>query len=278
MQGVIVNGKSENIKHQQCSRCVQDSSIPGIKFDEQRVCNFCHFHDNMEKIFPNGEAGQKILQKIVRSAQQQGRKQKFDCVVGVSGGRDSIYLLWVVVKEWMLRPLAVHFDDGFDNPIASENMVRACEILGVELRTISSDWIESKELKIDFLKASTPDLNMGTDIGIASSLYGVAHKESMKTIFIGQSFRTEGIKPLSWSFLDGKYLYDVHRKFGKTPLRNWSPSNPGFNFRAKHILYYSFIKGIKVFTPFYYYDYIRNQGEEIIKKELGWGISRCSLF
>ncbi len=197
MTQVIVNGKLIETEYCQCKRCVQDSTVPGIVFDAQGVCNFCSFHDRMEKVFPNGEAGRKFLERIIIKLKRRGKNKKYDCIVGVSGGRDSTYLLWVVVKVWQLRPLAVHFNDGFDNPVAGENMVRACKLLGVELRTITSDWRESKELKIDFLKASTPDMNMGTDIGIASSLYGVAHKEKIHFIFIGQSFRTEGVKPLS---------------------------------------------------------------------------------
>jgi N-acetyl sugar amidotransferase len=267
---VIVNGIIHKLDYQVCTRCVQDSTIPGIRFNKQGVCNFCEMHDKLEKIFPNKLEGNAILEKIFTKIMQAGKNKRYDCVIGISGGRDSTYLLWLAVKKWKIRPLAVHFNDGFDNPVAGENMIKACKTLGVELRTITSDWREAKELKIDFLKASVPDLNMGTDIGIASSLYGVACKENVKYILIGQSFRTEGVKPLSWSFFDGKYLKSVHKEFGKTPLRKWKPNDPGFNFGAKELLYYSVIKGIKTFTPMYYFDYIRDEGTEIIQKELNW--------
>ncbi len=270
MDEVIVNGHRKNQKYLVCTRCVQDSTVPGIKFDEQGVCNFCYMHDKMVKIFPNGDKGQVIINKIVDKIKIKGNSKKYDCVIGVSGGRDSTYLLYLAVKHWGLRPLAVHFNDGFDNPVAGENMIKAVKKLGVDLRTITSDWREAKELKIDFLKASVPDLNMGTDIGIASSLYGVACKENIKYIFIGQSFRTEGVKPLSWSFFDGKYLKSVHKKFGKTTLRKWKPNDPGFNFGVKELLYYSIIKGIKTFTPMYYWDYNRAGATKLITEELDW--------
>jgi tRNA(Ile)-lysidine synthase TilS/MesJ len=111
--------------------------------------------------------------------------------------------LWLAVKKWKLKPLAVHFDDGFDNPVAVENMKKATNTLDVDLVTIRSDWQEAMELKIDFLKASTPDLNMGTDIGIAASLYGVACKENVKYLLIGQSVRTEGVNQFHGHFLMG---------------------------------------------------------------------------
>jgi hypothetical protein len=203
---VKVNGIQTNIPYQVCTRCCQDSTIPSIRFDAKGICNYCHFHDMMEKIFPKGKQGEAILKVLFDKVRSNGKDKKYDCVVGISGGRDSTFLLYFLVKIWGLRPLAVHFNDGFDNPKAGENMVNACRILGVELRTITSDWREAKQLKIDFLKASVPDLNMGTDIGIASSLYSTASKENIRYVFIGQSFRTEGIKPLTWAFFDGDYL------------------------------------------------------------------------
>jgi len=277
-EGAIVNGLKTALRKQVCVRCVQDTSVPGISFDQNGVCSFCNLHDKMEILFPNGPKGKEILANIFRQIKESGKGKKYDCIVGISGGRDSIYLLWNVVKVWNLRPLAVHFNDGFDNPVAGENMLKAVRKLGVELRTISSDWREGKDLKIDFLKASTPDLNLGTDIGIATALYSVAARENLKHILIGQSFRTEGIKPLSWAFFDGTYLRSVHAQFGSVPLRPWSPEDAGFHLGPREMFYYTVYRGIKTFTPFYYSDYIRAEGEEIIKKELDWTYTGAHYF
>jgi len=267
---VIVNGVETNLKMTYCSRCVQDSTVPGIYFDQKGICNFCHLHDKMTRLFPNDEKGEAYLKHFFDGLKKKNKHKKYDCVVGISGGRDSTYLIYKIVKDWKLRPLAVHFNDGFDNPVAGENMLRAVKKLGVELRTVSSDWREAKDLKLSFLKASTPDLNLGTDIGIASSLYGIAHKEGIKCILIGQSFRTEGVKPLSWSYFDGDYLRNVQKQFGTIKLRPWKADAPNFNLGIKEMFYYSVIKGIKSITPFYYHNYVREEAEEIIKRELGW--------
>jgi N-acetyl sugar amidotransferase len=267
---VIVNGKSSEIEMQVCTRCVQDSTVPGISFDSKGECNFCKLHDKMEALFPNDERGEAFLKKTFNKIKLEGKGKKYDCIVGISGGRDSTYLIHKVVKDWGLRPLAVHFNDGFDNPVGGENMINAVKKLGVELRTITSDWREAKDLKLSFLKASTPDLNLGTDIGIASSLYGMAHKENIKYILIGQSFRTEGVKPLSWSYFDGDYLRNVQEKFGTVKLKAWEADNPNFNLGINEMLYYTGFKGIKTFTPFYYSKYIRKEAEEIIIKEYDW--------
>ncbi len=270
MNPVVVNGRVTAFPDQQCTRCVQDTTVPGITFDAEGICNFCDLHDRLEQKFPNDELGQARLQKLLRQIRKDSRGKTFDCLVGISGGRDSTALLYNAVKKWGLKPLAVHFNNGFDNPVAGENMVKACKILGVDLRTITSDWRESKDIRIAFLKASTPDLNLGSDLGIASALYGVATKEKIRHILIGQSFRTEGIKPLSWSYFDGDYLRAVHNIYGTVPLRKWQAEDPGFHLGWRELFTYSIVKGIRVHTPLYHINYIRSESAERITTELGW--------
>jgi hypothetical protein len=206
---VIVNGIAKNMVYQRCSRCISDSTCPGISFDTNGICNFCHLHDKWVAMYPNGERGESHIQSMIQKMKQDGIGRKYDCVIGISGGRDSTYILHLAVTKYRLRPLAVHFNDGFDNPVGGENMVNITRKLGVELRTITSDWREAKDLKISFLKASVPELNEGTDVGIAAACFGVAHKENIKHILYGQSFRTEGVKPISWAYMVGDYLNDV---------------------------------------------------------------------
>ena len=247
-----------------------DTTVPGIAFDSEGACSFCAVHDRMDRAFPLGEAGRRTVQRLGEEMRRAGRGRRYDCVLGVSGGRDSTFLLWYCVTQLQLRPLAVHFNDGFGNPVAGENMARACQRLGVEMRTITSDWRESKDLKLAFLKASVPDMEEGTDVGIATALYGVAAKEGICHLVIGQSFRTEGIAPLSWNFLDGKYLRAVHRQFGTVPLRPWKANDPGFNLGLKEMFYYTFLRRIKTVTLLYHMDYVRTEVDEIITRELGW--------
>lgn len=258
------------IEQQVCTKCIQNETVPGISFDDKGVCNYCHLHDELCKIFPNDDRGSEKLKQIIDNIKLQAKNKEFDCVVGISGGRDSIYLLYNAVKVWKLRVLAVHSDDWFDNPIATENMKKAVEKLKVKFVNVKYPLELACELKRDFLKASTPDLNMGTDIAIATALYATAYKYGVKNILIGQSFRTEGIKPLEWAFFDGKYLKTVHNMFGKISLPKWTPENPTYNLDLREMFFYTVVKGIKTFTPNYYINYIRKEAEEIIKKELDW--------
>jgi len=228
-------------------------------------------HNSLEEQYALDGTAQQKLDKIVRAIKLTGKGKKYDCVMGFSGGRDSSYSLHYAKNILSLRPLAVHFNDGFGNPVAGENMAKIAKRLDIDMRTITSDWNESKDLKIAGLKASTPDmLAQGTDLGIASALYGVAHYEGLKYILIGQSFRTEGISPLAWNYLDGDYLRSVHHLFGKQSLRSWSPNDAGFNLGIKEMFYYTVFKGIKTIPLLYYVDYDRSEVDVFLKKELDW--------
>jgi len=256
--------------HQVCTRCIIDTTVPGTTFDRDGVCSYCHLHDQMDRETPLNGRGERRLQGIIARIKASGKGKRYDCISGISGGRDSTYTLYLLVKRFGLRPLAVHFNDGFGNPTAGENMRKACDRLGVELRTISSDWRESKDLKIAFLKASTPDLEEGTDVGIGTALYGTAARERIGWFVYGNSFRTEGLSPLEWNYLDGHYLKKVHQMFGTRPLREWTPEDPGFNLDWRQLFYYVVQRRIKALPLLYYVNYVRAEAEEIITRELDW--------
>jgi N-acetyl sugar amidotransferase len=255
---------------QVCTRCCVDTTVAGATFDAQGVCSLCHLHDQLESEFPLGEEGRRRIQRTVDEIKAMGRGKPFDCVAGLSGGRDSSFTLHLLVKEFGLRPLVVHFNDGFGNPVAGENMQRMTDMLGVTMRTISSDWRESKDLRIAALRASTPDLELAADIGIASSLYGVATQEGLRHVIIGQSFRTEGIAPLEWNFLDGRYLKTMAAQFGSVKIREWTPTSPGFNLDIREMVYYTLRKRIKSFLPLYNWPYVRADVDALLTKEYGW--------
>lgn len=267
---ITVSGFKKDISYRQCTRCICDNTIPGIEFNSLGTCSLCEMHDKFDTAFPNDEQGEKMLVEKFNRIRKDGVGKKYDCIIGVSGGRDSMYLLYLTVTKWKVRPLAVHFNDGFDNPVAGENMLKAVRKLGVELRTITSDFRECKDLKVVDLKASTPLLNNGTDVGIGASLYGVAYKEGIKHILFGQSFRTEGIRPIAWAYFDGDHLRAIHKQFGKYPLRKWKADEPGFNLGIKEMFFYTVLNGIRVHSPLYNYPYLREEAGSILQRELDW--------
>lgn len=252
-----------------CKRCIIDSTVPRAIFDDHGECSYCREQDRLDREYPLTPEGRARFDRIVEDIKRRGRGKKYDCVMGISGGRDSTYLLWLS-RQLGLRPLAVHFNDGFGNPVAGENMRKATEALGVDLRTISSDWRESKDLRIACLKASTPDMNLGCDIGVGAALFGVAAAEDLKYVLIGQSFRTEGIAPLEWNYLDGLYLKAISERFGTVKLRPWTPFDPGYHLDVREVFYYTVRRGIRTVSPLYHLPYVRSDVDELITRELGW--------
>jgi len=200
--------------HRICSRCILGTTVPDIRFDEKGVCNYCKIHDKFEEKYPLNENGKEKLRELINKIKLKGKNKKYDCVVGISGGTDSTYCLYLI-KKMGLRPLAVHLDNGWDSQIAVDNMKKAVEKLGVDLKTIKVDWEEFRDLQISFLKASVPDAEIPTDIAIYSILYRVAAELGVHFVLNGHSFRTEGTAPISWTYMDGKYLESVHKRFGR---------------------------------------------------------------
>lgn len=246
-----------------CSRCLYDTTIPSIRFDENGVCQFCKIHDEMEKLYPLGPEGARRLEVIVDAIRRKGRGKPYDCVVGLSGGTDSTYTL-VKAVELGLRPLAVHFDNGWNSEIAVSNIENATNRLKVDLYTHVVDWEDFKKLQISFLKASVSDAEIPTDMAIHAVLHQVAAREGLKYILLGHSFRAEGIVPKEWTYFEGRYIKSVHRMFSgssKTRVPMLSPWN---------LFRFMLLSRITVVPVLNYMDYGKKEAQEAIAQAVGW--------
>ncbi|MBS3168420.1 N-acetyl sugar amidotransferase [Candidatus Woesearchaeota archaeon] len=247
-----------------CSRCVLDTTVPEIKFDDKGACNYCKIHDELEKKYPNDKNGQKKLREIVEKIKRDGKNKKYDCIIGVSGGRDSTYTLYMA-KKLGLRPLAVHFDNGWNSEIAVNNIKNITNKLGIDLYTHVADWEEFKDLQISFLKASVPDAEVPTDYAIISVLYKLAAQEGVNYFIVGHSFRTEGTSPIGWTYMDGRYIKNIHKTFGKIKSIKSFPI-----LSATEIAYYTFIKKIREVRILEYMDYNRKEVNALLERQFDW--------
>ncbi len=246
-----------------CTRCLMDDTVKGISFDEKGECTFCKIHDELESKYPLNEETPYHLKLLADKIKNDGKGKKYDCIVGVSGGRDSTYTLYNAVKLG-LRPLAVHFDNGWNSEIAVQNIKSATDILGVDLHTHVADWEEFKDLQRSFLFASVPDAEVPTDWVIFSVLFSEAAQYNVKYIVHGHSFRTEGTTPLTWTYMDGKYVQDVQSRFGKLKLKSFP------NMSMSKYIYYSLFKKINQIRILYYYHYNEKEVLRVLEEELGW--------
>jgi len=246
-----------------CSRCLYPETIKNIKFNESGVCSYCEIHDQMNAQYPTGAQGDQILQKIVEEVKAAGRGNKYDCVVGVSGGCDSTYMLHRA-KELGLRPLAAHFDNTWNSAIATENIYKVLKKLNVDLFTIVVDNKEYDDIYHSFMKAGVTDLEAPTDLGLAVTLYRACEKYKIKYMWEGHSFRTEGISPLGWLYMDGRYIKSVHKQFGKVPMKTFP------NMPLSLFLKWMILSPIKKIRPLYYTDYDKEKTKDFLAREYGW--------
>lgn len=250
-------------EYQICTRCVMDTTDPDIVFDENGYCNHCSTAlENIEyykKINKDAE-----LKKIIEKIKRKGKNKPYDCIIGLSGGVDSSYLA-VKVKEFGLRPLAVHLDNGWNTEISVSNINRLIKILKIDLYTYVLDWEEFKNLQIAFLKASTPDLEIPTDHAILAIMRKQGARYNIPLV-IGSNLSTESIMPKSWSqgYQDWEYIKKINKLFGSVKLVNF----PHVNIFEK--IFYDKIKRQKIYCLLDYLNYNKDSAKKILIEKYGW--------
>jgi N-acetyl sugar amidotransferase len=257
-----------NPKIQVCTRCVMDSTDPDTSFDENGVCSNCKIADvilNRPPFSLNSVEKQKKLLEIVEKIKETGKKGKYDCIIGVSGGIDSSYITHKV-KELGLRPLAVHFDNGWDSALAVKNVKLLLDKAQVDLYTYVTDWEEFKKLQLAFLRASIPDAEIPTDHAIIATLYQAAKKNGVKYVLLGANLATELVHPKAWSHghVDWKYIYSINKIFGNPKLTSF----PHFTF--VEWLFQRFVPLIKTVTILDYMDYNKIATTKLLEEKYGW--------
>lgn len=249
-----------------CTRCLFDETTPAIRFDEQGVCSYCHLCEDLDRQYPNDERGDIILQQTADRIRKENKRKPFDVVVGVSGGCDSS-LLVIKAVELGLRPLAAHFDNTWNSRISTENIHNVLKKLGVELYTHVVDNEVYDDIYRAFMLSGSPDLECPTDIGLAAVLYEAAAKYGTRYIFEGHSFRTEGVSPLGWLYMDGKYTQSVVKEFGlyrEHKLRTYP------NLWMHKFLYWTAVKRIQKVRPLYWMRYDKEETKKMLVEKYGW--------
>lgn len=196
--------------YQQCSRCVMDTTAADIKFDEHGVCNYCfEFLERSSHIIHEAPAGKDArLQNFVKRVKSAGKYKPYDCIVGVSGGVDSSWVL-VEVKRLGLRPLAVHMDNGWNSELAQNNIANLVRSLHVDLYTHVIDWDEYRGLMQAFFDADVIDVELLYDNAMRALNYQQAAKYGIKYILAGTNQVTEGMlipKEWNWFKLDKRNI------------------------------------------------------------------------
>ena len=140
--------------------------------------------------------------------------QKYDCIIGLSGGIDSSYLAHLCVKEWGLKPLAVTFDNGFGTPIATANIEAMVRGLGLDYETRQLSRLDTIKIVRAFMYAGTPDVDIAFDLAIMRTIYDAMDKHGIGTYLEGPNPATEQPIPLEYTLMDDAYLDAVLKQSG----------------------------------------------------------------
>ena len=247
-----------------CSRCIYDERVNGIHFDQNGVCNYCLQVDNLKEQYGTGVAkGDAELERLVGEIKAKGKKRKYDCVVGVSGGTDSSYMLYWAVQQG-LRPLAVHYDNTWNSAIANENIRKVTKKLDIDLFTYVVDNKESDDIFRSFFKAGVAEIEASTDLALAEVLYRAAAKYGVSYVIEGHSFVNEGITPVGRNYFDGKYIRSIHKKYGSVKMKSY----PLMTFAR--FMYWTVFKKIRKIRPFWYMDYSKEDAKQFLMDEFDW--------
>ena len=245
-----------------CNKCLFDSTVPELKVDTDGICNYCHLHDRFKKFHSRGQKGRFKLLNLVKKIKASSGK-KYDCIVGVSGGVDSSFTLYLAVR-FGLKPLAVHIDNGWNSELAVENIQNITDKLGVDLHTEVLNWKSFKDLQLSFLKASVPDGEIPTDMTLISSLFKMARKSGVSYVIAGFNTGAQGVSPIGWTYMDKKYIYSVQKKHGHESIKN-------INFLSiSDLIYTTFVKRIRTVSFLENINYRTEKAKLILNKELGW--------
>lgn len=239
-----------------CKRCLLDSSAdPTMTFDIDGNCNYCTetlFHLD-KKYFPN-ETGKRKLEALITKIKKDGVGKDYDCIMGVSGGLDSSYLLYLA-KSWGLRVLAIHIDDGYDTEISKSNMKKLIEATGYDLEIVAPDASQFNALTLAYMKAGVPNIAVPQDNILFAFLYKKMKEHHIRYFLSGANWSMESItqKGNTWKNSDVVNIKSIHNKFGSEPINKLEFCS------TLQKLFDQYVFGWRTETPLDYIEYNRER-------------------
>lgn len=253
-----------------CTRCIMDTTDPQITFDANGWCNHCTtaIRRLATEYFPNAE-GQRRLDAILDRVRADGKGKKYDCIMGLSGGVDSSFLAWES-RKWGLRVLLFHVDGGWNTEASTHNVRALADKLGYDLYVHAIDWEEMRDLQVAYLKSGLANLDVPQDHAFFAVLFKKCEEFGIRHWLAGMNLVSESILPEAWGYtaLDGRQVLDVHRRYGKRPLRSY----PIISFwdYCKFYGNIPLISSIQVHTPLNLMPYDVFAARRTLIDEVGW--------
>ncbi len=255
--------------YQVCNNCIMDTSDSKIVFDDSGQCEYCtNYYSNILPNWHTDETGLAQIEAQVEKIKAAGKGQDHDCLIGLSGGVDSSYVVHIAVKKFGLRPLLYHVDAGWNSQQATSNIESLVDKLGLDLYTEVVNWKEMRDLQLAFFRAQVPHIDTPQDHAFFAGLYNFAVKNKVRYILTGANYSTECVRePREWHYhaTDLRQLKDIHRRFGTAPLKSF-PLTSIFRYK----LYYRYVKGIQVVKPLNHVPYVKDEAVKELQDTYGW--------
>ena len=261
-----------------------DRSAKEITFDADGVCNFCEI---AQTELLNAKVARPNLINLLDTIKADGKGKDYDCLIGLSGGVDSSYLLHLA-HQYGLRPLCFSVDNGWNDPKADENIMRIVETLKVPFYRHVLDQVKFRELQMAFLKAGLVNAEIPTDHVLMAFSFELAKDYGIKWILSGGNVATESIMPASWSYnaRDLTHIKDVYRwatgkKLTGLPLCSlfrWNVYKWWYKIKTVYLLDYGDYnreEAIKILGDRYGY---QSYGEKHCESTFTWWFQNYYLF
>ncbi len=258
--------------YQICENCVMDTTDKSITFDDNGICLRCNeYNQRILKWWNYGNGHEKELDIILQDIKKYGEGRAYDCILGLSGGLDSCYLLHLAIKRWGLRPFVFHVDAGWNLPVAESNVRKICDSLGVELHVEKMDFEDMRQMQLAFFKTGHAGLDAPQDHAFIAMVDKFSEKLGVKYILNGYNISTEIIaNPASWNegagpTADKTYLKDVMRKHG-----GYKPQKYVYTTGFKHKFWLPYVKGVKTLQLLNYVPITKQEMIDTLVNEYGY--------
>jgi N-acetyl sugar amidotransferase len=252
-----------------------DTTTINIKFDDDGNCNYCtDFLKKAERtIFRDKDFRYSIFKKDIEDIKRKGKGKKYDCIIGVSGGVDSSYMV-LLAKDYCLRPLLVHFDNGWDDELAVKNIDNLVQYSGFDFYTYVINWEGFKDMQKAYFKAGVIDLEVPTDMFIFGALFEISKKHGIKYMISGNNAWTESILPRDWIYdrkFDFTNMTNIYKKFGNGVLKNI----PHLSLNRR---LWNSLLGYKSITVFENLEFNQVAVKQRLINEVGYRVYPCKHF
>jgi N-acetyl sugar amidotransferase len=246
-----------------------DTSDPRISFDANGVCDHCiNFRTRVEPHWDTGTKGQRELEATVRAIKKAGQGNEFDCLLGLSGGMDSSYMLHEMVTHFGLRPLVFHVDGGWNSELAVHNINVLVEKLGLDLYTEVINWEEMRDFQLAWFKSGVPHIDIPQDHAFIATLYRFADEYNIKYILNGGNISTEVVRyPLQYFYwgTDMVHIREIIRRFGTDPMKTYP-----FSSVFRHKVYLRYARRMRVVKPLNQLPFRKASAVDLLGREYGW--------